>query len=84
MAVQEFVFPSDSDLQPCPMGCGRITEDVAGGPCDACWSSIDEGPEDMTCVHCGSPYDGGHRCGTCGNGDPEGSGEFDPETGEQW
>jgi hypothetical protein len=23
--------------EPCPMGCGRTTEDVAGGPCEACW-----------------------------------------------
>jgi hypothetical protein len=23
--------------EPCPMGCGRTTDDVAGGPCTACW-----------------------------------------------
>ena len=23
--------------EPCPMGCGRTTENVAGGPCYACW-----------------------------------------------
>lgn len=21
----------------CPMGCGRTTDDVAGGPCSECW-----------------------------------------------
>ncbi len=42
---------------------------------------LDERP---SCVHCGVAYDGGHRCSHCGNGDPEGTGEFDPETGEQW
>lgn len=32
--------PQDIDYdepEPCPMGCGRTTEDVAGGPCYACW-----------------------------------------------
>jgi hypothetical protein len=24
-------------VEPCPMGCGRMTEDVLGGPCEACW-----------------------------------------------
>lgn len=24
-------------LDPCPMGCGNQTEDVAGGPCRECW-----------------------------------------------
>lgn len=23
----------------CPMGCGRTTDDVAGGPCKACWDA---------------------------------------------
>lgn len=24
----------------CPMGCGRTTDDVAGGPCKRCWDAI--------------------------------------------
>jgi len=36
------------------------------------------------CAHCGAPYDGGHRCGSCGNGDPLATGEFDSVSGEQW
>jgi hypothetical protein len=24
----------------CPMGCGRTTEDVYGGPCKACWDAV--------------------------------------------
>ncbi len=43
----------------------------------------DEPEPEPQCCRCGAPYDGGHRCGVCGNGDPEGTGEFDPETGEQ-
>lgn len=27
-------------FDPCPMGCGRTTEDVYGGPCKACWESV--------------------------------------------
>jgi hypothetical protein len=42
MSIKEYEFPEDSDLQPCPMGCGRITEDVGGGPCEACWQEVDE------------------------------------------
>lgn len=40
-------------------------------------------PPDNICRHCGAPYDGGHRCGTCRNGDPLNTGEFDPETGAE-
>lgn len=43
-----------------------------------------ESPYEDRCVHCGAAYDGGHRCGACGNGDPLDTGEFDPVTGEQW
>jgi hypothetical protein len=25
----------------CPEGCGGITEDVYGGPCQACWDAVD-------------------------------------------
>lgn len=25
---------------PCPMGCGSTTDDVAGGPCSACWDLV--------------------------------------------
>lgn len=29
--------------QPCPMGCGGLTEDVAGGPCESCWDAAPKG-----------------------------------------
>lgn len=25
------------EIEPCPMGCGRTTEDPYGGPCSKCW-----------------------------------------------
>lgn len=35
--------PDEADLlaahDPCPMGCGRTTEDPYGGPCEACWEA---------------------------------------------
>jgi hypothetical protein len=27
----------DDGPEPCPMGCGRTTDDVTGGPCSTCW-----------------------------------------------
>lgn len=33
MTINEYEFPSGSGLEPCPLGCGRMTEDEAGGPC---------------------------------------------------
>jgi S4 domain len=24
----------------CPMGCGRMTDDVYGGPCSTCWDQV--------------------------------------------
>jgi hypothetical protein len=24
----------------CPMGCGRTTDDAAGGPCSSCWNNV--------------------------------------------
>jgi hypothetical protein len=30
----------DADFDPCPMGCGRLTDDVAGGPCSKCWDEV--------------------------------------------
>ncbi|GAA4934009.1 hypothetical protein HD597_010077 [Nonomuraea thailandensis] len=29
-----------ADLDPCPQGCGRTTEDPYGGPCNACWAEV--------------------------------------------
>lgn len=26
--------------EPCPMGCGGLTDDVYGGPCSRCWSDL--------------------------------------------
>jgi hypothetical protein len=37
----EFVLPEDSDLEPCPQACGRMTEDPYGGPCSHCWAALD-------------------------------------------
>lgn len=39
--IDVFDFPEDYDGdEPCPMGCGRLTEDAAGGPCEACWAEL--------------------------------------------
>lgn len=27
-------------VQPCPQGCGGLTEDPYGGPCRACWDAV--------------------------------------------
>lgn len=37
MPIYQFDLPLDSDVEPCPMACGGMTEDAAGGPCQACW-----------------------------------------------
>jgi hypothetical protein len=29
-----------ADLDSCPQGCGRTTEDPYGGPCRACWNAV--------------------------------------------
>lgn len=35
----EWEFPEDYDgNDPCPMGCGNITDDAYGGPCSHCWN----------------------------------------------
>ncbi len=34
------VPPDLSKPDPCPMGCGRATEDPYGGPCGACWDAL--------------------------------------------
>ena len=33
----------------CPNGCGGVTEDPYGGPCQACWDAVsnDETPGDV-------------------------------------
>lgn len=31
------------DHDPCPMGCGRTTEDPYGGPCRECWKTAPSG-----------------------------------------
>jgi hypothetical protein len=31
---------ADTAPEPCPMGCGRTTDDVAGGPCSKCWDGV--------------------------------------------
>ena len=27
-------------FDPCPMGCGRTTDDPYGGPCTECWKEV--------------------------------------------
>lgn len=36
-------WQGDVDLNFCPQGCGGMTEDAAGGPCKACWSTVGRG-----------------------------------------
>ncbi len=44
-----WTFPEDYDgPEPCPLGCGNLTEDAAGGPCDACWRETLTNQEDDT------------------------------------
>lgn len=86
----ELTQPSASDHAAVTPHVCEYVESYYGHECKACGDFIADGcepwndPDHMTCAHCGADYDGGHRCGSCGNGDPEGTGEFDPETGEQW
>lgn len=77
--IQELVLPVDLDQMPCPLMCGRMTEDPAGGPCRECWRQVgggDEGQSDMghelfmvsaashcRCVH--GPCDGVLAGGLC-------------------
>lgn len=89
-------LPVNEEL--CPK-CGRVTPSkvVHHGSgveflCSVCGTQTDfliaedevDPLGDDHCHHCGAPYDGGHRCGSCGNGDPLDEGEFDPVSGEQW
>lgn len=30
----------DEGDEPCPMGCGNLTDDPYGGPCEQCWSDV--------------------------------------------
>lgn len=76
--IEEFVVPADSDLTPCPMGCGRLTEDPAGGPCRACWAAPTYHGRTDQVLHfgagpscCGEPMvacddHGRFRCFSCG------------------
>lgn len=31
----------------CPMGCGGMTDDVAGGPCSSCWDAVPVDPRSI-------------------------------------
>lgn len=55
---------SEPEHDPCPMGCGRTTDDVAGGPCSACW---DDAPGAGHCQMCGT-----HKDDPCECFDPQG------------
>lgn len=52
MSVFRVEMPANSELTPCPMGCGRMTEDPAGGPCHACWALVSE-EQEPCCESCG-------------------------------
>lgn len=39
MTTYTWELDEDDDRDPCPMGCGNLTDDVAGGPCSACWDT---------------------------------------------
>lgn len=45
MAVMTWELDEGDDRDPCPMGCGRLTDDVAGGPCSVCWEACVEPDE---------------------------------------
>ena len=34
--------PEDEMPNFCPQGCGGVTGDPYGGPCQACWDAVDE------------------------------------------
>lgn len=40
MSKREYILPKDCEVSPCPMGCGGMTDDPAGGPCKACWAKV--------------------------------------------
>jgi hypothetical protein len=48
--------PGD-ELEPCPMGCGGLTDDVAGGPCKTCWDNLPDDVDD--CWEC---HEGWRAC----------------------
>jgi hypothetical protein len=35
--------PADEMPDFCPNGCGGVTEDPYGGPCQACWDAVGSG-----------------------------------------
>lgn len=45
-ATHTWELDEDDDRAPCPMGCGNLTDDVAGGPCSACWYDDTLGDQD--------------------------------------
>lgn len=55
--------------QPCPQGCGGLTEDPYGGPCRACWDAVPTPGETRSpyeadaaiCIGCPGCFTGG-RC----------------------
>jgi hypothetical protein len=47
MAIFTWDLPPDSDLTPCPQGCGGLTDDPYGGPCTRCWDAVAPDPARM-------------------------------------
>ena len=37
MPILEIISDEELEFDPCPMGCGRMTDDPYGGPCTQCW-----------------------------------------------
>lgn len=38
--TEKLVEEMDTEIEMCPQGCGRTTEDPYGGPCKACWDKV--------------------------------------------
>ena len=38
--LTEVIYSEEPEFDPCPMGCGRITDDPYGGPCSECWKDV--------------------------------------------
>ena len=60
------MMDSHETFDMCPMGCGRTTDDVAGGPCSACWDEA-PGVAPRGCQMCGA-----HEDDPCDCFDPQG------------
>jgi len=68
MPIHRYELPADANCEPCPMGCGGMTADPAGGPCQSCIAALyAEDEEEPCCESCGKPiYEwGDYGCQRC-------------------